>query len=1078
MLESLNRTGTWRTYSMADGLSSIRIQHVAEDSEGYLWFATWDNGVCRFDGDEFQIFTQRDGLCSDQTNTVYMDSQGRLWFGTSQGICWYDGVNFHHLEDDGIAGRRVQSIYEDREGRIWYGGNQTLGYYDGTVFHDVMPLISHWSIPRCRSITDDPEGHLWFGSEYPIRFDGTSFYRYEEEDGFAPARVCYILEQDHTGKVWIGKYGYGNRLWWYADGAFESLQVDLGLRLHNIQCDGTGRMWFCTPEGVLYQDGDRFSRFTPADGLPSPAVKSVFQDREHQYWFATWGGIGLYDAHSISVFDLGAKIPNKIEISQIVQDRRGDIWAGCTSPVFAHQEKSVFRFNGADFAFVGTEDGLDLNIDNCFAIYEDLEGYLWFGGGNGLFRYDGKKFEKMQRTAGLGERSVNAIAQDSQGQFLFGYWEKGTPKNREDIRISPLKLVYQQGEQFQTIFADRTHIEKAHFSLTRCIGTVIVRRNDEVWFHLSSRNFSDNNKGFARWHPEDGLKFYGIENGLIDDRVTDLLLDRNGNLWIATQGGLACFDGNTFRTFTPEDGLPNNRIHCVYEDRKGHLYLGTDGGVVHYDGQLFQTIKSPHIGSVFQILEDRDGAFWFGTAPNTVVRYRLRQIPPRVLLSQVVADQIYENPQEVIVSTTDQQVTFEYKGLSFSTPPSDMLYVYRLKGYDPDWQPTTRKMWVHYRDLPPGDYTFQVRAVDRDLNYSEIAQVRLSVERDPRVEALTTALNSQGQGDTAFIGQSASLHAFQIQLRQAASIDLTVLFKGETGVGKGLAARVLHALGAHSDGPFIQVNCGALPETLIDSELFGHERGAFTSAVSRRLGKVELAKDGTLFLDEIGDMTPHTQARLLRLLEDGTFERVGSSETLMVQARIVAATNRDLEEMVSAGDFREDLYYRLNAFPMYLPPLRERKEDIPYLAEFFKHRMATHLDKQIVPLAIEVIEVLQAYNWPGNVRELEHTIQRAVIVCRDSQIEVEDLGFINSGAPVFTNREIVSLAEFERDYILKVLKATNWRIKRCSWRSGTPGATPCDAVWKNEKTGYQTPRKRSYTILKIIYDLLLLTYCY
>ena len=147
----------------------------------------------------------------------------------------------------------------------------------------------------------------------------------------------------------------------------------------------------------------------------------------------------------------------------------------------------------------------------------------------------------------------------------------------------------------------------------------------------------------------------------------------------------------------------------------------------------------------------------------------------------------------------------------------------------------------------------------------------------------------------------------------------------------------------------IGISCGALPETLIDSELFGHERGAFTSAVSHRLGRVELAEGGTLFLDEIGDMAVETQVKLLRLLEEGTFERVGSSETLTAKTRIVAATNRNLEEMVSTGDFREDLYYRLNAFPMYLPPLRERKEDIPYLAEFFKHRMATHLNKQIGP---------------------------------------------------------------------------------------------------------------------------------
>ena len=475
--------------------------------------------------------------------------------------------------------------------------------------------------------------------------------------------------------------------------------------------------------------------------------------------------------------------------------------------------------------------------------------------------------------------------------------------------------------------------------------------------------------------PKRGLKFYGIEDGLIDDKVNDLLLDRNDNLWIATLSGLCRFDGSTFQTFTTEDGLPSNRIRCLFEDRQGHLWVGTEGGVAHYNGQHFQTIHSPHIGSVSQILEDRDGTFWFGTTLGSIMRYRQRQTPPQIRLLQIVADQVYDNPQEVIVSTTDQQVTFEYKGMSFSTYPHDMLYVYRLNGYDADWQPATRKMRTYYRDLPPGEYTFQIRAIDRDLNYSQVAQARLSIKRDPRISALTSIINSTDGIGKEFIGQSAALHAFQTQLRQVAATDLTVLFKGETGVGKGLAARVLHALSSKCDGPFMQVNCGALPAMLIDSELFGHEKGAFTSAVSRKLGKVELAKDGTLFLDEVGDMAPQTQARMLHLLEEGTFERVGGSETLRIQARIVAATNRNLEEMVSAGDFREDLYYRLNAFPMYLPSLRERKEDIPYLVEFFKNRMATHLNKQIGPLTVEVIEVLQAYHWPGNVRELEHTIQ-------------------------------------------------------------------------------------------------------
>ncbi len=931
----------------------------------------------------------------------------------------------------------------------------------------IPPYLQHYEQPPspesstfCWGITQDMEDHLWFGFDYLIRFDGTSFYRYEEKDGFSRDWNSYILSQDHTGKIWIGRLAHQDGLWCYADGAFQSVQIDLGGGLRKIQCDREGRMWFCTSDGVLYQDGDGFSRFTPADGLPHPAVKAVLHDREHQFWFSTWGGVGLYDAHSISVFDLSVEAPKIVgEISQIVQDRRGDIWIGYVSAVSDNMAQSVFRLHGEHVSFAGTEQGFDIN--NCFAIYEDHEGDLWFGGRNGLFRHDGQRYEKIETIPGLGESSVCAIAQDPKGGFLFGHWENGPKKGKEDFFVSPLKLIYQRGEQFQTIFVD----DERQDPFSR-IGTVIAGSNSEVYFHLTNQSFSDNYKSFARWHPDDGLKFYGIEDGMIDHQVTDLLLDRVGNLWVATQGGLSCFDGVVFHNFTTADGLPSNRIHCLFEDSQGRIWIGTDLGVAHYDGQHFQTINSPHIGPVLQILEDRDGNFRFGTAQNSLVRYRQQKNLPQIRLLQVIADQVYENPEEIIVSKTDQNVIFEYKGLSFSTHPSDMLYIYRLNGYDADWQPATRKMRAFYRDLPPGDYAFQVRAIDRDLNYSKIGQVQLSVEPDPRIEAFTDVINRRES--QKFIGHSPALRQFHINLEKIASTDITVLILGETGVGKGLAARVLHALSANSEGPFIEVSCGALPEALIDSELFGHEKGAFTSAVSHRLGRVELAKGGTLFLDEVGDMALETQVKLLRLLEEGTFERVGSSETLTAQTRIVAATNRDLKEMVHTGDFREDLYYRLNAFLMYLPPLRERKEDIPELAEYFKDRIASHIGKQTDPLTPEIIEVLQAYDWPGNVRELEHTIQRAVILCPDSQIGVEDLGLYgyrieDMGQRTLSasqDRPIVPLDEFERRYILDVLKATKYQIKGPDGAATLLGVPPSTLYGKMKKLGIKNRKPK------------------
>lgn len=1067
MIRPLNRNGTWRTYSLDAGLAGLRVEHIAEDSYGNLWFATWDNGASRFDGDGFRNFTRQDGLVSDSIYFILRDSRDRLWFGTYHGVCWYDGAGFHYLDGDGVAGRPVTCIYEDREGRIWLGGNGTMGYCSGDVFHDMLPRYRRQCerppyalMVRCWGITEDPQGHLWFGFDYLIRFDGECFHRYEAKDGFPQDLCCYLVDRDPAGSVWIGRFYSKNELWCYTDGGFQSVQVDLGGNLRRIQCDRDGRMWVCTAGGVHYQDGGEFIGFPLADGGSHPAVKAVFQDRDKQFWFATWSGVIRYDASSINVFDLGDGFPlDPHEVTQLVQDRRGDIWIGYASPVLTTPSIGLARFDGRDFTFLGPEQGFHINC--CFSIYEDHEGNLWFGGLDGLFRYDGQAFEKIAMASGSGERSICAITQDSQGQFLFGYWEVDTDKpglRMERLSLSPIKVIYQRGEAFETIFSEDR--EKDVYDR---IGAVIAGRNGEIYFHMVYQSFSISDRGLARWHPDDGLKFYGIEDGLIDCKVNDLVLDRTGNLWIAASEGLVCFDGHTFRTFTTEDGLPNNRIRCLFEDRQGHIWMGTDGGVAHYNGQLFQTINSPHIGPVFRILEDRDGSFWFGTVLGSIIRYRQLKTPPRIRMLQVVADQVYENLEEDIVSPAAQQVIFEYRGMSFSTPSSDIRYICRLKGRDTAWRPATSDRRVYYSDLLPGEYTFQVRAVDRDLNYSKVAKARLTITPDPRIEAFTAILNRRG--GEKFIGQSAALRRFQVSLRKVADTDITVLILGETGTGKGLAARALHALSRCSDGPNIEVSCGALPAALIDSELFGHVKGAFTSAVSHRLGRVELAAGGTLFLDEIGEMSMETQFKLLRLLEEGTFERVGSSEPLTARTRIVAATNRNLEEMVGKGAFREDLYYRLNAFPLYLPPLRERKEDIPALAEFFSHRMAAHLGKEIDPLAPEVLSALQNCDWPGNVRELEHTIQRAVVLCVGSRVRVEDLALyrrpikpspLDTSEPVATasqHGEILSLEEFERRYIISVLEATNWRIGGARGAATLLGLPPSTLYSKMKKLG-------------------------
>src|SRR5258705_6734414 len=243
------------------------------------------------------------------------------------------------------------------------------------------------------------------------------------------------------------------------------------------------------------------------------------------------------------------------------------------------------------------------------------------------------------------------------------------------------------------------------------------------------------------------------------------------------------------------------------------------------------------------------------------------------------------------------------------------------------------------------------------------------------------------------VGSSEPMRKVLNQVAKVAPSDSTVLVLGETGTGKELIARALHRRSNRSDKPFVRVNCAAIPQTLIASELFGHEKGAFTGALQRRVGRVEAADGGTLFLDEVGDLPAETQITLLRVLQEREFERIGSTKPVQVDVRILAATNRDLAADVDEGDFRRDLYYRLNVFPVNVPPLRERIEDIQLLAEYLLKRYAKKAGKKITTIARLTLEMLQKYDWPGNVRELQNVIERAVILCETPVLYVDDTWF-------------------------------------------------------------------------------------
>ena len=290
------------------------------------------------------------------------------------------------------------------------------------------------------------------------------------------------------------------------------------------------------------------------------------------------------------------------------------------------------------------------------------------------------------------------------------------------------------------------------------------------------------------------------------------------------------------------------------------------------------------------------------------------------------------------------------------------------------------------------------------------------------------AAAAEGIGQTAsMIGTSEAFRVVMETVAQVAPSEATVLIRGESGTGKELLARAIHDLSDRSSGPLVRVNCAAIPETLFESELFGHEKGAFTGAANRKPGRFELADGGTLFLDEVAEMDPSAQVKLLRVLQEGEFERVGGTKTLSVDVRVVAATNRDLERMVAQRTFREDLYYRLNVIPVHLPPLRERSDDIPLLASHFVDKYARKNRKEIRGLTDEALDALSTWRWPGNIRELENTIERSVVLCRSDVIGVEQLPSQIRPEGTGGSRRLVfpigtKLRDIERTAILETLK--------------------------------------------------------
>ena len=334
----------------------------------------------------------------------------------------------------------------------------------------------------------------------------------------------------------------------------------------------------------------------------------------------------------------------------------------------------------------------------------------------------------------------------------------------------------------------------------------------------------------------------------------------------------------------------------------------------------------------------------------------------------------------------------------------------------------------------------------------EIERLKLQLEKE---NVYLREEIKAGQGFEKIVGTSDAMKYVFFKVRQVAPTDATVLILGETGTGKGMVAHAIHEMSARKDKPMITVNCAALPANLIESELFGREKGAFTGADARQVGRFEIADGGTIFLDEIGELPLELQAKLLRVLQDGEFERLGSPKTIKVDVRVIASTSRDLKAEVSNNRFREDLFYRLDVFPFSMPPLRMRRDDIPHLVRHFVDKYARKIGRQIESVSKSTMKSFQEYSWPGNVRELEHVIERAVITSSGPVLRYADR--LEGKAAEVREEPLKALEAMDREHILKVLEKARWKINGDGGAASLLGLHPSTLRFRLKKLGIERP---------------------
>jgi len=1030
------------------------IESIYEDRFGIIWLGTQNGWLEQYNPklNGFKHFKITPHILS-----LFEDSKGEFWIGTQEKGLFRFNRSTGETELVWV-GKYFRSIIEDNKGFLWVSSPQEgIGKYNREqdqfeIYKKDFPVTS---------LVEYRPGLFFLGTagegliQYNLQTTEETICKHDPQNSNSiSSDQITTVYKDQKNVLWIGTVDGGLNRFDPQTNQFVRFQKDPAdpgsindNQVVSIYQDRSGILWIGTPFGGLNKLNINENNFKHYCNIPNNSnslnhnvVNTILEDQLGNLWIGTFGGgLDRYDRDNEKWFHYSndSQNPNSLSddvVFSIYEDNSGKIW-------------------------IGTDEGLDLfNEENDQFIHfpfhrpndmiETTSGDFLIAATRGLFKFDPTE-EQPFTLIREGHSWKISLLEDKQGNIWVGSSGDGVE------RFNPSTGEWQL---FQHDSSDASSLSNEF------VESILEDKSGKLWYATGG--------GLNRFDPEtETFTSYWQKDGLDNDWVKSVIEDDQGHFWLSTDGGISRFDPKTeiFKNYST-DKLSNHsyRRGAYFQSETGKIFFGGSNGFnsffpeqikdnphpppfvltkfslfnqdVKEDIQENENIKLPYdqnfISFDFAALD-------FIAPEKNQYAYKMESIDEDWV--QIGSRRHVDFPDlkpgdytfRAIGSNNDG--LWNEKGASFRiriTPPfwqtlwfKGFIILSILISIYSGYKIRVRKMETKRKEL-------EERVEERTKAAHELQNALHEIERlKNRLQAENVYLQDEIKLQHNFaniITKSDVLKKVLRQIEQVASTDSTVLILGESGTGKELFARAIHNISARKNRPLVKIDCAALPANLIESELFGHEKGAFTGAISKKIGRFELANDGTIFLDEIGELSLELQTKLLRVLQDGEFERVGNPNPLKVDVRVIAATNRDLEIEKKNGNFREDLFYRLNVFPINIPPLRERKEDISLLVQHFTNKYSKKIGKLIDQITQNVIDNLQKYHWPGNVRELENVIERAVIISPEKKLLLGD--WLSQTEDALSESETFTLEEIEKKHIITILEKTNWRI------SGEKGA--------------------------------------